>query len=72
MSPMKASRVRQSCLEDLEWLKKLFEEGILSEQEYSEEKEQILSTLKNPSSTQLSQQTYSIHCKNTWVTLTTF
>ena len=47
MSPMKASRVRQSCLEDLERLKKLLEEGILSEQEFSEEKEQILSTLKN-------------------------
>ena len=46
MSPIKASRVRRSCLEDLERLKKLLE-GILSEQEFSEEKEQILSTLKN-------------------------
>jgi len=47
MSPVKASRVRRSCLEDLQRLKKLLEEGILSEQEFSEEKEQILRTLKN-------------------------
>ena len=47
MSPMKLSRhLRRSCLEDLERLKKLSEEGVLSDKEFTEE-EYILSSLKN-------------------------
>ncbi len=47
MSPLKVSHLRRNCLEDLERLKKLTEEGVLTEQEFIEEKGQILATLKN-------------------------
>jgi len=44
---MKLAQLRQGCLEDLKKVKELLEEGVLTEQEYQEEKQQILHCLKN-------------------------
>ena len=42
---MKTATIRRSCLEDLKRLKDL-EDGVLTEDEFMEEKRQILDTLK--------------------------
>lgn len=44
ISPLKVASLRRSCLEDL---KELFEDNVLSETEFTNEKEQVLSALKN-------------------------
>ena len=46
LSPLKYAQLRRSCLEDLKSLKDLYQENILSEAEFTEEKARILSTLK--------------------------
>ena len=46
ISPMKTATIRQSCLEDLKRLKDLLEDGVLTKDEFMEEKRQILDTLK--------------------------
>ena len=46
ISPMKTATVRRSCLEDLKRLKELLDEHVLTEEEFLQEKRQILSTLK--------------------------
>lgn len=46
ISPMKTATIRRSCLEDLKRLKDLLEDGVLTEDEFMEEKRQILDTLK--------------------------
>ena len=47
VSPMKLMQLRRSCLEDLKKLKELLEEGVLTEEEFVQEKQQILSCLKD-------------------------
>ena len=47
VSPMKLMQLRQSCLEDLKKLKELLEEGVVTEEEFVQEKQQILSCLKD-------------------------
>ena len=47
ISPLKVATVRRSCLEDLKKLKELFDDNVLSETEFLNEKEQILIALKN-------------------------
>ena len=49
VSPMKTAQLRRSCLEDLKRIKEPlnFEEHILSEKEFAEQKENILSSLKS-------------------------
>ena len=46
ISPLKVASLRRSCLEDLKQLKDLLDDGVLTEIEFSNEKQQILSTLK--------------------------
>ena len=46
LSSMKYAQLRRSSLEDLKTLKNLCEEDIISESEFAEEKERILTTLK--------------------------
>lgn len=46
ISPLKVTVIRRSCLEDLKKLKELFEDGVLTETEFVEEKQHILATLK--------------------------
>lgn len=46
ISPMKLAQLR-SCLEDLKKIKELLEDGVLTEEEYQEEKQTILNSLKN-------------------------
>ena len=46
ISPMKTATIRRNCLEDLKRLKDLLEDGVLTEDEFMEEKWQILDTLK--------------------------
>lgn len=46
LSPLKYAQLRRSCLEDLKSLKDLYQEDVLSEAEFIEEKSRILSTLK--------------------------
>jgi len=46
ISPLKVTVIRRSCLEDLKNLKELFEDGVLTETEFTEEKQHILATLK--------------------------
>ena len=43
---MKTATVHRSCLEDLKRLKELLDEHVLTEEEFLQEKRQILSTLK--------------------------
>ena len=45
-SPMKSATTRRSCLDDLKKLKDLHEDGVLTE-EFQEEKQQILATLRS-------------------------
>ncbi len=47
LSPMKYAQLRRSSLEDLKTLKNLCEEDIISESEFAEEKERVLTTLKS-------------------------
>ena len=47
VSPMKLASIRRSCLEDLKKLKELLEDGVLSDEEFAQEKRQILETLKS-------------------------
>ena len=47
ISLMKTATVRRSCLEDLKRLKELLDEHVLTEEEFLQEKRQILSTLKS-------------------------
>ena len=47
LSPMKYAQLRSSSLEDLKMLKSLYEENVISESEFADEKERILSTLKS-------------------------
>lgn len=46
ISPLKLTTIRRNCLDDLKRLKNLYEDDVLSEQEYAEEKKSILATLK--------------------------
>ena len=46
LSPFKYAQLCRSCLEDLKVLKDLYQDNILSEAEFNEEKARILSTLK--------------------------
>ena len=43
LSPLKAVSIRRSCLDDLKKAKELFEDEVLTEKEFQEEKERILS-----------------------------
>ena len=45
-SPMSSAKLRRSCLEDLKSLNELYQEAVLSETEFLEQKEKILRTLK--------------------------
>ena len=47
VSPMKTAQLRRSCLEDLKRIKELFEDHVLSEEEFAEQKKNILSSLKS-------------------------
>ena len=47
VSPSKAIDLRMKNFEQLRYLQQLFNDNILSENEYSEQKQNILSTLKN-------------------------
>jgi len=47
ISPSKAIDLRMKNFEQLRYLQQLFDDNILSENEYSEQKQSILSTLKN-------------------------
>ena len=47
LSPMKYAQLHRSSLEDLKTLKSLYEENVISESEFADEKERILSTLKS-------------------------
>ena len=47
MSPLKAAQLRRGCLEDLKKVKELLEDGVLTQQEFDEEKRRILETLKS-------------------------
>lgn len=46
ISPLKNSQLRRSCLEDLKKIKELYEEGVLTQAEFLEQKESILTSLK--------------------------
>ena len=46
LSPFKHAQLRRSCLEDLKSLKDLYEDDVLCEAEFLEEKSRILNTLK--------------------------
>lgn len=46
ISPLKLTNIRRNCLDDLKRLKELFEDDVLTEKEYIEEKKSILATLK--------------------------
>ena len=46
LSPLKAVSIRRSCLDDLKKAKELFEDEVLTEEEFKEEKGRILSTLR--------------------------
>ena len=46
ISPLTNSQLRRSCLEDLKKIKELHEEGILTEEEFFEQKSNILNSLK--------------------------
>lgn len=46
-SPLKTAQLRSSCLEDLKKIKELYEDGVLTEKEFMEQKESILNSLKN-------------------------
>ena len=47
ISPMKTATLRRSCLEDLKRLKDLLEEGVLTSEEFANEKRHIIDTLKS-------------------------
>ena len=47
ISPSKAIDLRMKNFEQLRYLQQLFDDSVLSENEYSEQKQNILSTLKN-------------------------
>ena len=47
VSPMKSAQLRRSCLEDLKKIKELFEDRVLSQEEFIEQKKNILTTLKS-------------------------
>ena len=46
LSPLKAISICRSCLDDLKKAKELYEDDVLTEEEFREEKERILSTLR--------------------------
>jgi hypothetical protein len=46
ISPLTNSQLRRSCLEDLKKIKELHEEGVLTEEEFFEQKACILNSLK--------------------------
>ena len=46
-SPMSGAKLRRSCLDDLKSLKELYQDAVLSEAEFTEQKEKILRTLKD-------------------------
>ena len=46
MSPLKMATLRRNCLDDLKKLKELFEDNVLSEEEFTEEKKHILASLQ--------------------------
>ena len=45
ISPLKMTNIRRNCLDDLKKLKELFEDHVLTEEEFKEEKKHILDTL---------------------------
>ena len=47
VSPLRMTTIRRSCLQDLKMLKELLEDGVLTEIEFTEEKQNILATLKD-------------------------
>ena len=46
VSPLRSTTIRRSCLDDLKKLKELLDDGVLDEEEYTDEKQRILATLK--------------------------
>ena len=44
LSPLKAVSIHRSCVDDLNKAKELFEDGVLTEEEFRKGKEYILST----------------------------
>ena len=46
MSPLKITTIRRNCLDDLKKLKEFYEDNILTQDEFSGEKEHILATLR--------------------------
>ena len=47
LSPMKYAQLHRTSLEDLQTLKALYEDNVISQTEFAEEKDRILSTLKS-------------------------
>ena len=47
ISPLKTTTIWRSCLEDLKRLKDLHDNGVLTDEEFAEEKQQMLASLKN-------------------------
>ena len=45
VSPMRSVTIQRSCLDNLKKLKELYEDQVLTEEEFQEEKQQILATL---------------------------
>ena len=45
-SPMSGAKLRRSCLDDLKLMKELYQDAVVSEAEFSEQKVKILCTLK--------------------------
>ena len=46
-SLMSGAKLRRSCLDDLKLLKELYQDSVLSEAEFTEQKQKILCTLKD-------------------------
>ena len=46
ISPLKVVTLRRSCLDDLRRVKDLYEENVLTDEEFSDEKQRILEMLK--------------------------
>ena len=45
-SPMSGAKLRRSCLDDLKSLKELYQDAVITESEFAEQKEKIVRTLK--------------------------
>ena len=47
ISPLKFAQLRRNCLEDLKRVKELWDDGVLTQEEFEEEKQHILNSLKS-------------------------